>query len=61
MPFTIIILERGVEVIADTAAEAVAKAKALRALGRSLTVKGPEGEPVDLEMLELAVRGKKLA
>jgi hypothetical protein len=59
MSYTITVIDDGFSILAATAAEAVREAKALEALGRAVTLRGPEGEPVNLQMLELAVRGNR--
>jgi hypothetical protein len=59
MPYSLHLEGMPSHISADTAVEAVRKAKALVALGRKVAVHGPEGEPVELQMLELAVRGNR--
>jgi hypothetical protein len=59
MPYTLRLEGMPFHISADTATEALRKAKALEALGRKVVVHGPEGEPVDLQMLELAVRANR--
>jgi hypothetical protein len=60
MGYMITIMGSWASISAPNAAEAVRRGKALEALGRAVTLCGPEGEAVNLQMLELAVRRNKL-
>jgi hypothetical protein len=60
MPYTVKARAVANHITAETAAQALRKAKALAALGHTVKIVDP-GKPMSVAMLELAVREKRIA